>query len=109
MTYHRHGSAMTQVVEEFNALVPDGQNKPVIVPMHIDLDEDPTAGFEPIRFGARGGAQVIVQYLELLREAGVAHVALNLRPSRRPVEDALAEVAESILPDFAPASLTSVL
>ncbi|MNI67657.1 hypothetical protein D3C73_1233030 [compost metagenome] len=68
--------------------------------MLVDLAEDPGAPAEPIRFGARLGRNSLVRYLGELEESGVGHVALNFRPSTRPIEDALEEVAKHVLPAF---------
>lgn len=35
-----------------------------------------------------------------LREAGVNHVAFNLKTSRRPAREVLEELAEHVLPEF---------
>ncbi|MEV8370431.1 LLM class flavin-dependent oxidoreductase [Microbacterium sp. NPDC064584] len=100
VTYHRPGPAMAGVVSKWNASTPPGERKPVITTMLVDLEEDPHTPLEPIRFGARSGRHALREYLLELQKAGVAHVALNFRPSRRPVEDVLVEIAESLLPAF---------
>lgn len=100
MTYHRSGPLMKPVVNRWNHAVPDGQAKPVLTTMLVDLLEDPWAPVEPIRFGARLGRNSLVRYLAELEESGVAHVALNFRPSSRPVEQAMEEVASHVLPSF---------
>ena len=100
MTYHRDGAAMAGVVAKWNSSTPAGQHKPVITTMLVDLEEDPDVPATPLRFGARLGAAALVEYLQRLESAGIAHVALNFRPSRRPVEDVLAEIAETVLPSF---------
>jgi hypothetical protein len=100
MTYHRPGPAMAGVVAKWNSSTPPGQYKPVSTTMLVDLQEDPHAPLEPTRFGARAGRHALVQYLRELEDAGIAHVALNFRPSRRPVEDALTEIADEVLPVF---------
>ncbi|MBP2267337.1 luciferase-type oxidoreductase [Pseudarthrobacter sp. PvP004] len=100
MTYHRPGGLMKPVVNRWNRAVPDGQGKPLLTTMLVDLAEDPGAPPEPIRFGARLGRNSLVRYLGELEESGVGHVALNFRPSTRPIEDALEEVAKHVLPAF---------
>ena len=100
MTYHRPGPLMQPVVNRWNHAVPDGQHKPLLTTMLLDLVEDPRAPAEPIRFGARVGRNSLARYLEELEASGVGHVALNFRPSQRPIEDALEEVAKHVLPAF---------
>jgi luciferase-type oxidoreductase len=100
MTYHRPAHLMKPVTDKWAHSVPHGQHKPAITTMLVDLAEDPDASAEPIRFGARLGRNQLLQYLSDLEGAGIAHVALNFRPSSRPVEEALEEIAEHVLPAF---------
>lgn len=100
MTYHRPGHLMKPVTDKWVHSVPPGQHKPAITTMLVDLLEDPDASVEPIRFGARLGRNQLHRYLSDLEAAGIAHVALNFRPSSRPVEEALEEIADYILPAF---------
>jgi luciferase-type oxidoreductase len=66
--------------------------------MHLDLAEDPAAPMQPFRFGGRIGRQALAAHLHAMAEAGLDHLALLLRPSRRPVEDVIEELACDILP-----------
>lgn len=100
MTYPRPGGAMGTVVSEWNTAVQEAPAKPVITTTLVDLASDPHAPAEPIRFGARLGRQTLIDYLRRMEDTGVAHVALNFRPSQRPVEEVLREVAEHVLPAF---------
>lgn len=100
MTYHRPAHLMKPVTDKWAHSMPPGQHKPAITTMLVDLLEDPDAPAEPIRFGARLGRNQLHRYLSGLEEAGIAHVALNFRPSFRPVEEVLEEIAEHVLPDF---------
>lgn len=100
VTYHRSGSLMKHVVDEWNDAVGEKGAKPVVTTMLVDLQENPDAALQPIRFGARLGRLRLLDYLKDLEDAGVSHVALNFRPSERPVEDALEEIAQNILPEF---------
>lgn len=100
MTYPRPGGTMGAVVSEWNSAVQEAPAKPVITTTLVDLASDPHAAVEPIRFGARLGRQTLIDYLRQMEDTGVAHVALNFRPSRRPVEEVLHEIAEHVLPAF---------
>lgn len=71
-----------------------------ITAFHLDLADDPREGPKPIRFGARMGRHVFLDHLGRLAEAGIHHLAVNLRRSSRPVPDALDELAREILPHF---------
>jgi luciferase-type oxidoreductase len=65
---------------------------------HLDLAEDPDEVPTPRRFGARLGRRPFLDHLRRLEEAGVDHLALLLRPSRRPLEEVIDELAVEALP-----------
>jgi luciferase-type oxidoreductase len=78
---------------------------------HLDLadnaDERPT----PRRFGARIGRNAFIDHLHALEDMGVDHLALLLRPSRRPLNEVIDELACDILPTLntrSPAAKTAV-
>jgi len=65
----------------------------------FDLDINPDA---PLRTGRvlRGGRHALKDFLARQREAGVNHVALNLKPTRRPAPDVIDELQGHVLPEF---------
>ncbi|MBD9454959.1 LLM class oxidoreductase [Rhizobium sp. RHZ02] len=65
---------------------------------HLDLADDPNEPATPRRFGARTGRNAFVEHLNALEDAGVDHLALLLRPSRRPLNEVIDELARDILP-----------
>lgn len=99
-TYHRPPAAMAEVADYWHHATP--VFKPLLTTMLVDLAEDPNTPTHPMRFGARLGAKELVEYLDRLRAVGVNHVALNFRPSRRPVEEVMEEIARDVLPGFTP-------
>lgn len=74
---------------------------PYLTQLSVDLDADPDADAMPLRHGFRAGRRFLIAYLRELGEAGVDHVILNLRSSRRPVPEVIGEFGEHILPAFA--------
>lgn len=74
--------------------------QPVMQPLYVDLDPDPGTPARPIHLGARIGADRLLDHLAELQDVGINHVALNLRFHRGPVEDALAVIADRVLPHF---------
>ncbi|WP_428965936.1 LLM class oxidoreductase [Micromonospora fluostatini] len=100
VTYHRAPDQMRPVVDQWRAATTAPHHKPLFTTMVIDLDENPAAPTRPIRFGAHLGRHALVGYLRGLADAGVTHVALNLRPSRRPVDEVIQELAAEVLPHF---------
>lgn len=75
-----------------------GPDKPYISFIHLDLADDPAAPMRRHRFGGTVGRNGLIAELTALRDAGVAHVGLHLRRSERPVDEAMREIAEFVLP-----------
>ncbi|WP_116246731.1 TIGR03571 family LLM class oxidoreductase [Nocardiopsis sp. FIRDI 009] len=104
-TYHRPPDAMLPVASSWHGTVREVHGdpsafRPLLTTMLVDLFDDPRAPVVPIRFGARLGRDALIAYLAGLRESGVNHVAINLRPSRRPVEEVIEELGAHVLPEF---------
>jgi luciferase-type oxidoreductase len=78
----------------------DGEFKPFAQSLYVDLSNDPDEPPEPIHLGFRSGVKALTAYLEQLQLIGVNHVALNLKFNKRPAEEVIAEIGESVLPDF---------
>ncbi|WP_445503315.1 LLM class oxidoreductase [Microvirga sp. G4-2] len=71
---------------------------------HLDLADDPDEQPTPRRFGARTGRKPFIDHLHALEDAGVDHLALLLRPSRRPLDEVIEELARDVLPALNPQS-----
>lgn len=65
----------------------------------FDLDENPEAPLQVGR-GIRTGRNALIALWRRQQAQGVSHVALNLKPLRRPAAEVLAELAEYVLPEF---------
>ncbi|WP_457588827.1 LLM class oxidoreductase [Ensifer canadensis] len=65
---------------------------------HLDLADNPDEQATPRRFGARVGRKRFLDHLGALENAGVAHLALLLRPARRPLKEVIDELARDVLP-----------
>jgi len=74
--------------------------KPFAQGMFFDLDADPNYPLQRIHSGLRAGRNAFVDYLTLLQQLGVNHVAMNMKTSRRPAKEVLLELAEHVLPLF---------
>lgn len=72
---------------------------------HLDLADDPDELPTPRRFGARIGRKPFLDHLNELHGAGVDHLAVLLRPSRRPLPEVIDELAREVLPDLAHGAL----
>ncbi|MCO5961101.1 LLM class oxidoreductase [Sinorhizobium meliloti] len=76
---------------------------------HLDLADEPDEAPTPRRFGARVGRKPFLDHLEQLHAAGVDHLAVLLRPSRRPLPEVIDEFAREILPNLGEAVPSSHL
>ncbi|MEM1453381.1 MAG: LLM class oxidoreductase [Planctomycetota bacterium] len=102
MTYPRSVPAQGRAIDDFRARIrAAGQpDKPVMQPLYVDLADDHDAPPQPIHLGFRLGVRPLVTYLRSLEEAGVNHVALNLRFQRTDVEETMRRLAAEVLPTF---------
>lgn len=95
-----HVRALVASWREAVARVAPGMYKPLAQALYVDLATDPDLAPWPIRLGLRVGRNRLLSFLQLLADAGVDHVALNLTPGHRPAADVLEELGEHVLPRF---------
>jgi luciferase-type oxidoreductase len=102
LTYHRNLHDQKVAVDKWRAACADQELgfRPVGESLWIDLAEDPTYPAEGRDFGFRLGRNALLELLESQQELGLNHVILSIRHGNRPVEDALAEIAEYVVPEF---------
>lgn len=74
--------------------------KPFGYGVMLDLLEDPNAPLEFGRVLIRGGRKEIITFWKGQERAGINHIALNLKPTRRPMMELLQELGEHVLPEF---------
>jgi len=72
--------------------------KPFAQSLYIDLAEDANCPPAPIHLGYRLGEKPLAALLLRFGQAGVSHVALNLKYSRRPAGDVLEQLGARVLP-----------
>jgi len=77
-----------------------GVFKPFAQSLYVDLAADPGAPASRVHLGYRLGHRALVDLLGLLREAGVHHVALNLKYGVRSAGEVLEEIGAEVLPHF---------
>lgn len=84
-----------QTLAELNQ---DGAWHPFGYANFVELSDNPN---EPARLFnniyLRGGAKGLLEYWQEQKEQGLAHVTVNLKPTRRPAEDTLQELAEEVV------------
>ncbi len=77
-----------------------GEFKPFIQPLALDLSERANEAPKPIQIGFRTGYKFLLDYLYAYQEAGVNHIIINLKESKRPVEEVIQELGERVIPHF---------
>lgn len=75
-----------------------GAHKPMGVAGFLDLVEDIDHPLEKIRGGFRTGRIALAHFLEAIAAAGIEHVALNPKISRRPYVELMSEMTEYVFP-----------
>lgn len=102
MVYPRDASTQGHAIENWRKILSELKQplKPIMQPLYIDLMADPNAKPQPIHLGLRLGVRQLKQYLHNLQQAGVNHVALNLRFNHADIETTLRSIADEVLPYF---------
>jgi hypothetical protein len=72
--------------------------KPMGVGGFLYLHDNPNQAFERMPGGFGIGSRALRFYLEQARDAGIHHVALNPKVTRRPYEEILDELGSEVLP-----------
>lgn len=97
-----HGDAlrMAEVVPHWREVTASRGFVPFGYGAMFDLDSNPDA---PLQTGRvlRGGRHALKGFFARQRDAGVNHVALNLKPTRRPALEVIDELQQHVLPAFA--------
>jgi len=103
ITYPRPLDSQAKIIQQWREELKKNANekfKPFAQSFYIDLSEDPDEAPTPIHLGFRGGTKVLTEFLEQCQLIGVNHVALNLKIGKRPAEEVIAEIGETVLPNF---------
>ena len=74
--------------------------KPFTQPLMIDLSERANEAPKTIDIGFRAGRNFLVDYLNAYQEAGVNHISIGLKDSRRPAAEVIQELGEFVVPKF---------
>ena len=98
ISFPRNPEEQRKIVESFRSLT--DEFKPFAQSLYIDLAEDPEEGPTMIHLGFRSGLKYLIDYLTALEAVGVNHVILNVKFSKRPIADVIAELGEEVIPHF---------
>ncbi|MCA0971895.1 LLM class oxidoreductase [Halobacillus litoralis] len=74
--------------------------RPFVMPLPLELTEDPHHPPEKIPAGYRIGSKHLKGLLEKYRAIGVNHIILGLSKNERPVKDVMQEIGEEVIPYF---------
>ncbi|WP_201317760.1 LLM class oxidoreductase [Paenibacillus sp. EPM92] len=96
--YPRNIKFQAELIQHWRSLT--DQFKPFSQSLYVDLTEDPNHRPVPIHLGFRIGRNPLIEFLHLLKNAGVNHVMINLKYGHRPVEEVIEELDEEVLPHF---------
>ena len=102
-TYHREEDRQQNRIRMWQQALEQraqGEAKPFIQSLQLDLLDDPKADAEPINLGMRCGREALIAYLHRIQRLGVAHVLLNLVNSQRTARDVVAELGTEVLPQL---------
>jgi luciferase-type oxidoreductase len=102
MTYPRDTLSQGRFVADYRRRIAenDGQNKPVMQSLYIDLQADPEASPSPIHLGFSSGISYLRHYHPEMQRIGINHVALNLRFNHADVEQTMHRLANELFPEF---------
>ncbi|TXF89045.1 LLM class oxidoreductase [Neolewinella aurantiaca] len=102
MYYLRDPAMQKNTITEWRDLVSRyaTHDKPFMQAMYVILHPDPDFKPQPIQLGFRTGLHFLNEFLQLLKEAGVNHLAINLRFETNGIERTLTKLAEYVLPEF---------
>ncbi|EGH69919.1 LLM class oxidoreductase [Pseudomonas syringae] len=98
--WHQSGfDTLPEVINHWRSANEQMQFKPYGYATFFDLDENKDAPMKVGR-GISTGRNALIALWQRQREQGVSHVALNLKPLRRPATEVLQELEEYVLPYF---------
>ncbi len=102
MTYPRPTAVQQRLIAQWRATLAARRRPslPAMQPLYLDLADAPNTPPTPIHLGLRTGIHSLCTHLEELREAGVNHVALNLRFNQSDLTETLERIAIDVLPQF---------
>jgi luciferase-type oxidoreductase len=99
ISYLSDATRTAVTAQHWHAAAPQGRFRPYGYGTFFDLDRNPDLPLQPGPV-LRGGRKALIELWARQEEQGVSHVALNLKPLRRPAAEAIAEMGEYILPRF---------
>ena len=100
MSYPKNLGQQSFTLNRWRKLIPQNHDKPFMQPLYLELMPQDDFKPETIPLGIRVGAKYLRDYLHLLEEIGVNHVALNLRFNSRNMEETLEALGEKVMPHF---------
>ena len=100
--YPQEPKTQAKIIQAYQSRVAKANRtvQPVMQPLYIDLTDSHDEIYEPIHLGLRTGTQYLKSHLKSLEQAGMNHVALNLRFNKKDINSTLIKLAEDILPEF---------
>ena len=102
MYYLRNPQYSQSTITDWRNLVAKhaAHDKPFMQAMYIILDANPDFKPQPIQLGFKTGVNFLNEFLQILKEVGVNHIAFNLRFNMMDMDTTLQILAEKVLPNF---------
>ncbi|SEA16425.1 luciferase-type oxidoreductase, BA3436 family [Thalassobacillus cyri] len=103
MFYPQRPEQQQETVAKYRELVESyspGAFRAFLMPLPLDLMEDPNHPYEKIPAGYRTGRNNLLDILAEYQDAGVNHIFFNLAQSKRPAKEVVEELGEYVLPHF---------
>lgn len=103
MFYPQRPEQQKGTIEEYHKKVKHYHGdvfRPFIMPLPLQLEENPNAPVEKIPAGYKVGRNGLLQLIEQYRSIGVNHIMFSLSKNKRSVEEVMQELGEEVLPHF---------
>ncbi len=91
-------SAIRDIIASLNIAAEDKPAPHYGYATFFDLDANPDAPYQRFYNVVRIGRNALIERLLSHQELGVNHIALNLKPSRRPAQEVIEEMGQYVLP-----------
>jgi luciferase-type oxidoreductase len=101
ITYPRPFAQQAEIAARWRSAVAAAAQsafKPLAQSLYVDLTHGADQQPSPIHLGFRSGRKFLLRFLEALRHAGINHVILNFKYSKRDAGELLEEIGTEILP-----------
>ncbi|WP_409076500.1 LLM class oxidoreductase (plasmid) [Pantoea sp. C3] len=98
--YATDTSRIGEVITDFNTAGDGKTFRPYGYSTWFDMSPNPDGPLHNSHGVLRGGWKALISHFKQQEEAGVSHIALNMKPMQRPAKDMLNDLIDHVLPHF---------